>query len=260
IQTDASINPGNSGGALINLDGEVIGINTAILSQSGGNIGIGFAIPSNLVKKIYHQIMEYGEVRRGRLGVIGQNLTNDLAEAFGLDSNQGVVVAQVEDNSPAEEAGIKARDVIIAVDGKQIKDFSDLARAIGLRLPGSDVTITLIRDGEEKTVTTTLGSAAEESEQQADSSNLNEALAGAQFTAIPEGHPLAGKVEGIMVRGVSPGSPAARAGLRPNDIITSVNRQQVTSLEQFRKLVSKDSGRLLLHIRRQGGALFLLIE
>lgn len=258
IQTDASINPGNSGGALVNLDGELVGINTAILSRSGGNIGIGFAIPSNLVMKVYHQIMKYGEVKRGRLGVIGQNLTNDLAKAFGLKITQGVVVAQVVDDSPAAKAGLQARDVITAIDGKQIKNFSDLARAVGLRTPGTKVKISLIRDGNEMTIPVTLGSAAEATNQPT-AENINEALIGATFGAIPADSPLAGKVKGVAILDVRPGSPAARAGLRPGDIITSVNQQAVTSLDEFYGLV-KANGQLLLHIRRGRGALFLLIK
>src|SRR5699024_3897083 len=221
IQTDASINPGNSGGALINLDGQLVGINSAILSQSGGNIGIGFAIPSNLVMKVYNQIMEYGEVQRGRLGVVGQDLTHDLAAAFGLDTNQGVVIAKVTDDSPAEEAGLQPRDVITAVDGTSVDNFYDLARAIGLRLPGSEVDITFIRDGEEKTVTAVLGEASNVAGNNGSHSangDLNEKLAGARFSEIPDDHPLAGRVEGVVVESVHRGSPAARAGLRSGDI------------------------------------------
>lgn len=261
IQTDASINPGNSGGALINLKGELVGINSAILSRSGGNIGIGFAIPSNLVMKVAHQLMKYGEVKRGRLGVVGQDLTSDLAEAFGLNISKGVVIAQVVKGSAADKAGLKPRDVIVGVDNEKIDDFSDLARAIGLRTPGSKVQIKLIRDGKTQTVTATLGDAANAMESGPEQSEqLNEALHGAQFGQIPDDNPLAGKVEGVAVLDVDRGSPAARAGLRPGDIITSVNRQQVTSLKQFYKLASKDTPQLLLHIRRQHGALFLLIK
>lgn len=259
IQTDASINPGNSGGALVNLNGKLVGINTAILSRSGGNIGIGFAIPSNLVMKVYHQILEYGGVRRGRLGVVGQNLTNDLAEAFGLDITQGVVVAQVMEDSPADKAGIKARDVIISVDDQDINDFSDLARAVGLRVPGTEIEITLIRDGKKMTVPVTLGS-AKKAQDHGPSGQLNPALSGARFGQIPQDHPLYGEVEGVAVLAVRPGSPAARAGLRPGDVITSVNRESVSSVDEFYDLAGSDSGQLLLHIRRGGGALFLLIE
>lgn len=259
IQTDASINPGNSGGALVDLDGELVGINTAILSRSGGNIGIGFSIPSNLVMKVYHQITEYGEVKRGRLGVVGQNLTNDLAKAFDLDITQGVVVAQVMDDSPAAKAGIQARDVITAVDGQAIKNFSDLARAVGLRTPGTEVKIALIRDGDKQTITLTLGSAAEGSDS-APAGELNKALTGATFGDIPADNPLSGKVKGVAILQVHPASPAARAGLRPGDVITSVNRKKITSVSQFYKLASADTKQLLLHVRRKGGALFLLIK
>lgn len=260
IQTDASINPGNSGGALVNLDGELVGINTAILSRSGGNIGIGFAIPSNLVMTVYHQIMKYGEVRRGRLGVVGQNLTNELADAFGLDITQGVVIAQVMEGSPAEQAGIRQRDVIVAVNGEDIDNFSDLARAIGLKQPGEKVEIKLIRDGEKKTIDATLGSAAEATDYNPAAGELHEGLDGARFGSIPEDHPLAGEVEGVAVLSVAPGSAAARSGLRPGDIITSVNHEPVSNMGEFHDVAGENAEQLLLHVRRERGALFLLID
>lgn len=257
IQTDASINPGNSGGALVNLNGKLVGINSAILSKSGGNIGIGFAIPVNMAKKVMHQIREYGEIRRGRLGVIGQNLTNALAEAMDLDVTEGVLIAKVVPDSPAEEAGIKAGDVVIAVNGAPINSFSDLANAIGLRMPGDEVTITLIRDGDRQQRDATLAKA---SDVQYGATGLFPGLKGAQFGAIPADHPLAGQVNGVAVTRVAPGSPAARAGLRPGDIITSVNREPVDSIAAFRSLASADTEQLLLHIRRGNGAMFLLIR
>lgn len=259
IQTDASINPGNSGGALVNLDGELVGINTAILSQSGGNIGIGFAIPTNLATTVMRQIVEHGEVRRGRLGVVGQDLTNDLAEAFDIGASDGVVIAQVVPDSPAQEAGLRERDVIVAVNGTEIRDFSELANAIGLRSPGTEVEITFIRDGKRRTVTATL-SEMEDEEMAAPSNDLFEGLEGARFTGIPEGHPLAGEVEGVAVARVAPGSPAARSGLRPGDVITSVNRRPVSSLSEFREAASADNNQLLLHVRRGNGALFILVR
>ncbi len=267
IQTDASINPGNSGGALVNLDGELIGINSAILSRTGGNIGIGFAIPSNLVTSVYEQIREYGQVKRGRLGVVGQNLTNDLAEAFDLDITQGVIVAQVMEDSPAAEAGIKERDVITAVNDQAIDNFSDLSNAIGLKLPGAQVEITLIRNGEQRTIGATLANAADVAANDATSpdtdntgTGLSAGLEGARFGAIAEDHPLAGEVEGVTVEQVARGSAAARSGLRPGDVIMSVNRSPVASLDEFRELAGSDVERLLLHVRRGGGALFLLIQ
>ncbi|MEQ8800146.1 MAG: DegQ family serine endoprotease [Phycisphaerales bacterium] len=260
IQTDASINPGNSGGALVNLDGELVGINTAILSRSGGNIGIGFAIPTNIASTVVKQIMEFGEVRRGRLGVVGQNLTNELAEAMGLDVTQGVLIAQVVEDSPADQAGIKERDVITGINGNDIKDFSELANAIGLRSPGEKVRIKLLRDGETRNVTATL-SKADDSQASASSEDSGfPALEGAKIGAIPEDHDLAGEIEGVAVLDIARGSPAASSGLRPGDIITSVNRRPVDSLEAFRELVNRDAQQLLLHVRRGNGALFLLVR
>lgn len=257
IQTDASINPGNSGGALINLDGELVGINSAILSRTGGNIGIGFAIPINMAKKVMHQIREYGEVRRGRLGVIGQNLTNALAKAMNLDVTLGVLIAKVVADSPADQAGIQEGDVVIAVNSTPIENFSDLANAIGLRMPGDEVTITLLRAGEELQVHATLAKA---SEVEYGAGGLFGGLDGAQFGPIPADHPLAGQIEGVAVTRVAPGSPAARAGLRPGDIITSVNREPVASVAEFRGLAGAEQQQLLLHIRRGMGAMFLLIR
>jgi len=264
IQTDASINPGNSGGALVNLKGELVGINSAILSRSGGNIGIGFAIPSNLVNSVYNQISEYGEVKRARLGVVGQDLTSDLAKAFDLDINQGVVVAQVMPDSPADKAGIKERDVITSVNDKAIEDFSELANAIGLKSPGQEVSITLMRNGKEREVKATLANAedgASASNSGApEASKLAKGLNGATFGPIAEDNPLAGEVDGIAVTDVQAGSPAARAGLRPGDVITSINREQITEVSQLADLAGPDTKQLLLHVRRGGGALFLLIR
>jgi serine protease Do/serine protease DegQ len=208
IQTDASINPGNSGGALVNLDGRLVGINTAILSQSGGNIGIGFAIPTNLATTVMRQIVEHGEVRRGRLGVVGQDLTNDLAGAFDLDADGGVVIAQVMPDSPAAKAGLRERDVIVAINGSEIRDFSELANAIGLRQPGEKVEVTFIRDGKRRTITATLAEMDEE-EVSVAPDDLFDGLSGARFADVPESHPLAGEVDGVAVVQVAPGSRPA---------------------------------------------------
>lgn len=262
IQTDASINPGNSGGALVNLKGQLVGINSEILSQSGGNIGIGFAIPSNLVKTVYHQLVKYGKVKRGMLGVMGQNLTPALAKAFGLNVDQGVVIAQVMPGSPAAKAGIKERDVITAVNGKEIDNFSDLQNAIGLRSPGEKVTITLLRDGNKKEVHTTLAKASEltGAGNATTGGSLNKNLAGAEFGPLTSDNPLYGTVQGVVVTHVTPGSPAAQAGLEPGDVITSVNRHPISSVSQLHELAGPDTQQLLLHVRRGQGALFLLIQ
>ena len=265
IQTDASINPGNSGGALVNLKGELVGINSAILSRTGGNIGIGFAIPSNLVNSVYRQIAENGEVQRARLGVVGQNLTSDLASAFDLDITQGVVVAQVMPDSPASKAGIKERDVITHVNDKKIDDFSELANAIGLRSPGEKVTVTLMRNGKQRELKATLANAKDvasnSGSSDAGSSNeLAAGLDGATFGPITEDSEMAGEVEGVVVTDVERGSAAARAGLRPDDIITSINRRAISDVSQLSELAGPDVKQLLLHVRRGQGALFLLIR
>jgi serine protease Do/serine protease DegQ len=265
IQTDASINPGNSGGALVNLKGELVGINSAILSRTGGNIGIGFAIPSNLVNSVYRQIAENGEVQRARLGVVGQNLTSDLASAFDLDITQGVVVAQVMPDSPASKAGIKERDVITHVNDKKIDDFSELANAIGLRSPGEKVTVTLMRNGKQRELKATLANAEDVarnsgSSDAASGNELAAGLDGATFGPITEDSEMAGEVEGVVVTDVERGSAAARAGLRPNDIITSINRRAISDVSQLSELAGPDVKQLLLHVRRGQGALFLLIR
>ncbi|HEX6930277.1 MAG TPA: Do family serine endopeptidase, partial [Gammaproteobacteria bacterium] len=157
IQTDASINPGNSGGALIDLQGRLVGINTAILSRSGGNIGIGFAIPSNMLKAVVDQLLEYGEVKRGVLGVHVQNVTGDLAKAFGLEEADGALVASVLPGSSAEEAGVQAGDVIVGVNGQPVEDMGDLRNAIGLLRVGQEIRLELVRDGERRIVTTKIG-------------------------------------------------------------------------------------------------------
>ncbi len=256
IQTDASINPGNSGGALVNLQGELVGINTAILSRGGGNIGIGFAIPTNLIKAVMEQIVKFGEVKRGRLGIIGQDLTSDLAKAFNLKRNRGVVVAQVVPDSAADKAGIEPGDVVIKIDDQEVKDFAQLRNNIGLLRIGQKARIEILRDGKPRIVSATIQAAPEE---KLDSGGLHSGLAGAGFVEIDGTHPLAGRVEGVVVSRVDANSPAMAAGLQVGDVVTSVNRKPVKNLEAFREL-AKIKGRLLLHIRRGNGALFILIR
>lgn len=256
IQTDASINPGNSGGALVNLQGELVGINTAILSRGGGNIGIGFAIPTNLVKAVMEQIVKFGEVKRGRLGIIGQDLTKELAKAFDLKRTRGVVVAQVVPDSAAEKAGVEPGDVIVKINDEEVIDFAQLRNSIGLLRIGDKARLELLRDGKPRIVSATIQAAPEEN---LTSDDLHQGLAGAGFVELDASHPLAGRVEGVVVSRVDQGSPAQGAGLQPGDVITSVNRKPIKTLEEFRDRV-KVKGRLLLHIRRGNGALFILIR
>lgn len=256
IQTDASINPGNSGGALVNLRGELVGINSQILSRTGGNIGIGFAIPINLAMKVKDQIVEFGDVKRGKLGIIGQPMTAELARAFGLDTPRGALVTRVLPGTPADKAGLKPEDIILEVDGKPIRDFFHLRNEIALRRPGDKVTLTILRDGRQRKVKVEIG---EDQMVAANGERIHPRLAGAELGPVTEDHPLFGKVEGVLVQDVDPTSPAARSGLRPGDVITSVNRKPVTSVEELRR-IAKDSRQLLLHIRRGDGALFLVLQ
>lgn len=253
IQTDASINPGNSGGALITQDGKLVGINTAILSRSGGNHGIGFAIPGDTVRDLVDQLIEYGEVRRGLLGVSIQTLTPEFAEQFGIERAGGALVSQVVEGSAAEKAGIEVDDVIIEVDGDAIQSGDDLRNLIGRKRPDTEVRIKLIRDGRERNVKARL--APRDPAGQAD-----ELLDGVSLGNIPEAHSLSGQVEGVFVASVDRASRAARAGLRPNDVIISVNRKRVRNLQEFREALDEgEEDRVLLRIRRGQLANYLMI-
>ncbi|HET7370432.1 MAG TPA: PDZ domain-containing protein, partial [Gammaproteobacteria bacterium] len=257
IQTDASINPGNSGGALVNLNGQLVGINTAIYSRSGGNIGIGFAIPVNLAKNVMNQLIKYGEVKRGRLGVMIQSLTPEIANAFGVKAGHGAVVTKVVDGSAADKAGIKQGDVIIAVDGREIDSSDELRNIIGLTRPGTKVEIKLVRDGETMQVEATLGSGGGNNGA-AGGSNYEQL--GAQFGDIQQGSPLYGQVNGVVVTSVEPDGEAAEAGLRPGDVVIAVNRHPIKGLAQFRNALSQFKGTLLLTVRRDDGVFFTTIR
>ncbi len=254
IQTDASINPGNSGGALVDIDGRLIGINTAIIGPAGGNVGIGFAIPVLMAKALMEQIVEYGAVSRGRLGVSLQDLSPELAAALGAEQVRGAVVAQVEPRSAAEQAGLRSGDIVTAVNGRDIDSATDLRNAIGLVRVGESLRLQLFRDGSTRTVTATIPERAA-----LDAARLSELLGGATLGDMDERHPLFGRVPGVMVKAVQPRTPASRAGLRPGDVITSVNRQPVAGLEQF-KQAAGGSQQLLLNVRRGRQAFFLMLR
>ncbi|HET7687061.1 MAG TPA: DegQ family serine endoprotease [Candidatus Macondimonas sp.] len=251
IQTDASINPGNSGGALVNFQGELIGLNSAILSRSGGNIGIGFAIPSNIARQVMQQLIQYGEVKRGRLGVVVQNITPDLAKAFGLSSSAGVLVAQVQPGSAADKAGIKAEDVILSINGRGVQSYRDLRNTIGLLRVGDKLTLEIQRNGKRQVINTSVGEASELKEA-ATATAANAKLEGAQFGPAEDGN-------GVEVSEVKPQSPAARNGLRPGDVIIAINRRPVRSVAEFQRAV-KGQDTLLVTLRRGPGTLFLVIK
>jgi Do/DeqQ family serine protease len=257
IQTDASINPGNSGGALVNLRGELVGINTAILARGGGNIGIGFAIPINMALQVMDHLVEYGEVRRGRLGVTVQDLTPDLAQAFGIPQIRGAVIARVEPGSTAERAGLKEGDVVLSVNDRRVRNATELRNAIGLLRVGTEVTLEVVRDNRRQTVAAMV---AEIEAATIEGARLDRRLQGASFGDMTEVSRLHGRVQGVLVVSVEGGSPAARAGLRDGDVVLSVNRQAVASVEDMRRLLPGDGQRLLLNIRRDEGAFFLLLQ
>jgi len=257
IQTDASINPGNSGGALVNLKGKLVGINTAIIAPGGGNIGIGFAIPINMARQIMDQILEYGEVKRGRIGVQIQDLTPELAKEFSVRHDGGALVTQVMPESPAAKAELGAGDVIISVNGKEVHSSSDLRNFIGLMRVGSKVKLRVIRDGDEIGITMEIGEIKEA--QSATGSDVPK-LKGAAFGAIPQSSPFFSRVKGVYVVSVVADSPAWKAGIRKEDVITSVNRKPVTNPGELMAAASQAGGSLLLNIIRGDGSLFVLIH
>ncbi len=264
IQTDASINPGNSGGALVGLDGTLKGINTAILSPAGGNVGIGFAIPSNMVSRVVEQLLEYGEVRRGRVGIGIQDVTPALNEALGLGVDHGALVSEVEPGSPAEAAGIEVGDVVVAVNEETVETSTELRNAIGLMRLGETVSLTVIRDGETRSVDVRVSPAPESAQApepgDAGQANRVRALEGAELMTLDAGDPRSGGRGGVIVTNVQPGSPAARNGLRPNDIILGVNRMDVTTVEELRATLEGITGATALRVEREGRQLFLTIR
>jgi Do/DeqQ family serine protease len=240
IQTDASINPGNSGGALVNLRGELVGINSAILSRSGGNIGIGFAIPVNMVKGVMDQLIKYGQVKRGVLGVNIYNVTPDIAKEFGLTESSGALVAGVAQGSAADRAGVKTGDIITSINGTMMKDAGELRNTIGMLRVGDKVEIGLLRDGKPRKVTALI---AERSElESANAVDINKGLDGAELGDAPDGG-------GVLVKTVQDGSPAAQNGLRGNDLIVGVGRTRVTNTKSF-KAAAKNANVLVLNVRR----------
>ncbi len=248
IQTDAAINSGNSGGALVNLNGELIGINTAILGPNGGNIGIGFAIPVNMANSLVEQIVEYGKVKRGVLGVLGGELTTELADAFEHNTKHGAFVSQVLPESAAEKAGIKAGDIIVSLDDKPITTFGELRAKIATLGAGKKVKLGLIREGKTRTVTATLKD-ADQAKTKAES--LYDGLKGAE---------LENATQGVLVSAVESNSLAARYGLKKGDIITGLNRHKINSLGDLRKALEQKPAVLALKILRDNTSLYLVIK
>ena len=261
LQTDAAINPGNSGGPLVSMAGEVIGINTAIASRSGGSMGIGFAIPINLAKKIYSELTARGKVTRGWLGVSVQPLTAELAGSFGARDETGVLVADVMDGSPAEKSGLKSGDIILEFNGKKVTAPSDLQRAVGLTTPGSTARLKVLRDKGERTVEIKLGEAPDDTEAAAPGGKAKGALGLDVRPLTPETARQLGVRggEGVVVAAVGDGSPAEAAGVQPGDVIREVNRQRVRSVGDFERATRglKEGDRVMLLLQRGSSSLFV---
>jgi serine protease Do/serine protease DegQ len=248
IQTDAAINPGNSGGALVSLDGELVGINSVILSRSGGNMGIGFAIPSNMVRSVMEQLIQHGEVNRGQLGVTVLSLTPEYRKSLGLAEDvQGALVSQVTEGSAAARSGIEAGDVITSVRGQPVKGAAELRNTIGMLKVGESIDVGLLRDTKPRHVTAVLREPA----QLADAETIHPALKGADIVEAPEG-----SGGGVMVRGIQAGSPAEQAGLQAGDRIVAVNRSRISSLAQLRQ-VTKGQESMLIQLQRGNQTLIL---
>ena len=260
IQTDASINPGNSGGALVSLDGKLIGMNTAIIAPGGGNVGIGFAIPVNMVHKIMNQLVMYGEVRRGRLGIAVQQLTPDLAQAFGFrgDEEGGVVITQVETDSPASLAGLEVGDIVIKIDGRRVDDVTDLRNILGLIRVNEEVQLSVLRNGKRKTMTAVIAAVKQE---QREGQYFSSRLAGAVFVVDTQQVQHRRSAEtNILVLEVAAGSPAWQRNLRAGDRIVSINKQPVSTFEEMERAIKRSSRAILMNIQRGNRALFLLIQ
>ncbi len=251
IQTDASINPGNSGGALVNMRGELVGINSAIISRSGGNVGIGFAVPTEIASSIMRQILDFGEVRRGLLGVTISGIDPEVAEALNATVDSGALITMIEPGSAAEDAGLRVDDIIVAVNEKKISDASELRNAIGLKGSGESINISYIRDGKTRNVNATLG---EQKAAQSSGTEIHPGLAGATFASS-----TAADSGGIEVTEVAEGSPAAQRGLRAGDIITALNRRVVHNLQQLTELAANNRI-LFLTVKRGDRVLMLQIR
>ncbi len=257
IQTDASINPGNSGGALVNLRGELIGINTAIVGPNGGSVGIGFAIPVNMAQQIIAQLIEHGEVKRGRLGFTAQDLTPELAEAFDIDQRKGVVVARVEEESAAEKAGMHTGDVIVAVNGDSVEDSADVRNMIGLIRVGTTIEIDIIRGGKQKRLVAKI---AEVKSKSIVGKKLSSKLDGAELTLTEIDQRNGNSTPVILISKLEAGSLAAASGLRSGDIILSVNKRPVSTFKEMEQAIKVESRGLLLNIQRGNRGLFILIR
>ncbi len=255
IQTDASINPGNSGGALINLHGELIGINTAIYGPSGGNIGIGFAIPANMAFSVTEQLLQYGSVNRGKLGVAIQSLTSDLAKAFGVEQTSGAIITNIEKGSAAEEAGLQSGDIVLSINGKVVNNASDMRNFIGLLRAGTKISLDILRDEKQIRITATISPPKNLIVQ---GSKYHSKLSDTLLQVVTENDSPYHE-NGILVKQIRSASVAYRAGMREDDLIVAANRMRVTTIEELNEVI-QNSTSILLNIHRGPRGLFIILK
>jgi serine protease Do len=269
IQTDAAINPGNSGGALVDAEGRLIGVNTAILSRTGGSVGVGFAIPANLARSVMDQIIEKGKVERGYLGVRLQDLNPDLAKQFNVPENSnGALIGEVTEKSAAAEAGLKNGDVITALDGTPVKDGRDLQLMVGRLAPGDKVALKVLRDGKEKTLTATLKEMPDQKlasnnsdSEEKDSDALNGVTVGDIDAAARQQYNIADNVKGALITDVDPDSASYDAGLRQGDVIQEIDHKRVTNAEEAVELSKHVKTRqVLVRLWSHGGSRYVVVE
>ena len=266
IQTDAAVNKGNSGGALVNTNGDLIGINTAIMSGSGGNNGVAFAIPSNMALSVMEQLLKNGKVKRAQLGVVVQPVTPALARSFGLKDTKGALIGDVSSNSPASEAGIKAGDVVTAMNGKPVEDNNQLRNRIAMTEPGSKVELEVIRDGQVKSITAKLGeqSGGKGSAATTDLEDSGEATSGIDVEEltpdVARRLDITPQTQGVAIRNVGPESAAAQAGLRKGDVILKVNKKSVDSATTFKKEMRNAGSDFVLLVNRAGRTFFVTLQ
>lgn len=265
IQTDAAINPGNSGGPLLNLDGEVVGINTAIFSRSGGYMGVGFAIPIDLANNIADQLIDSGEVTRGYLGIVIQDLTPELAESLGVKTTKGILVSQVADDSPAAKAGLKVGDLIVRYQGKNVDQVAAFRNKVALTTPGKWATVTILRNGQKKQLTVRIGNLDDdELAQNGDQQNAAEELGFTVTTITPEmaeRHNIEAG-QGVLVTQVQPGSVAALSGIRPGTVILQANKKPIDSAAEFKTILqqSQQEKRILLLVKNRGMSRYIVLS
>jgi serine protease Do len=275
IQTDAAINPGNSGGPLVNMKGQVIGINTAIYSQTGGSMGVGFAIPSNMVRLVHEAIVKHGRVQRGRLGAMIQDLNEDLAKSFGYDSAKGVLVGDVVANSPAEKAGLKAEDIIVEFNGRPVETASQLRMAVAATAPGTPTEVAIFRNGKRQTLKITTDELTDENASVGRRGDRGDEDAGTDESAsnlglsvqslTPELAEQLGyerNQSGVVITDVGPGSAAARVGLSSRDVIVDADGKAIRSVREFREAVEKaDLAKgIRLRVMRDGARRFVFLK